>query len=368
MNIVVKTPIQNSYFTNIPFYLNPLFPTEEKISLHDVPSWVWYKNYTYEQIPEGTFYEPPFDTVPYKNSPIVGGECVLNGFDMSVKTFDGNFRHATSLTKYLKNSCNLLISKDCQNERLFSISSVLLSETKMLAKILIPNNEVEVEDLNGRISVRVNGIEKFVRPSEPVEITQDYSEPSHKVIKIERFDSSRIELKFYEIGAKVSFDGEMKILKIKLAPWSTLQGDLCGICGNYNLDQSDDYTTAETLNMPSSRTYFESYVLPSQTCDVDRIYNTDDETCVTEDYLTTDRYDDGTPMTCRSEKKVIQCVPGCRPVQLESVKTCFTCTSETGYTLPRKTYYTPRWEDESGVECSDFYQRVEVPTRCVPVY
>jgi len=139
---------------------------------------------------------------------------------------------------------------------------------------------------------------------------------------------------------------------------------LCGYCGNYNLDQSDDYS----INMLKERSDLENIVLPSSTCDLDSVYNADDETCVTESYLTTDRYDDGIPMTCRSEKKVVQCAPGCRPVQSESVKTCFTCTSETGYSPPRKTYYTPRWEDESGVECSDFYHRVEVPTRCIPAF
>jgi len=157
-------------------------------------------------------------------------------------------------------------------------------------------------------------------------------------------------------------------MKIKLAPWSTLQGELCGICGNFNLDQSDDYTPQEALHQPGGRTYFENNVLPTESCDVERIHNTDDEHCTREEHLTIHRYENEIPMTCRTEKKVVQCAPGCRPVKLESVKTCFTCTSETGLSRPRNTYYTPRWEDESGVECSEFYHRVEVPTRCVPVY
>jgi hypothetical protein len=196
---------------------------------------------------------------------------------------------------------------------------------------------------------------------------------SPKVIKFEKLSSHRLEMKLYELGAKIIFDSEMKLLKIKLAPWSTLQGELCGLCGNYNLDQSDDYTPWERLDMTpvtGRKSYFEENMLPSETCDIDRIYNTDDESCITEHHLTVRRYDNDIPMTCRSERKIVQCAPGCKPVRVESVKTCFTCTPEPGFTSRRSTpFYTPSWEEEnSGVECSDFYQRVEVPTRCVPVY
>jgi len=380
MNIIVKTPIQNSYIANVPFYLNPLFPTDERIRMHEVPSWSWYKNYTFTETPEYSPYsenneneddEEQFDTVPYKNSPVVGGECTVNSEEMVITSFDGVTRPFTSLRKYQTKGCKTLISKDCQNERLFSVISTLKplsSESTWKTKVIIPNYEIELEGRNGRLYVVINGEEKNVHQSEPLVISEEYSPSSPKLFKVEKFDSKHLEVKFFELGAKIFIDSELKQLKIKLAPWSTLQGELCGICGNFNLDQSDDYTPQETLYQPGGRSYFESNLLPTDTCDVDRIYNTDDEDCTKETHLTINRYDNDTPMTCRSEKKIIQCAPGCRPVQLQSIKTCFTCTTETGTSQPRKTYYTPRWEDEGGVECDDYYHRVEVPTRCVPVY
>jgi len=377
MNIIVKTPIQNSYIASVPFYFNPLFPTNERIRLHEVPSWMWYKNYTFSETPEfGSESDERledlehFDTVPYKTAPVVSGECILNGIDDLITSFDGVTRPITSLRKYQLHGCKTLITKDCQNEHLFSVIATRKprsTQPTWHTKIIIPNYDIVLESKDGHLSVIINNEEKSIHTSEPLVISEGHSETSPKLFKIERFDSERMEVKFYELGVKISADNDRRF-KIKLAPWSTLQGELCGICGNFNLDQSDDYTAQESLQRPGGRTYLENNVLPTDTCDVERLHDTEDEFCTKETHLTTHRYDNGTPMTCRSDKKVIQCAPRCRPVQLESVKTCFTCSSETGHSLPRKTYYSPRWEDDGGVKCDDFYQRVEVPTRCVPLY
>jgi len=397
MNIVVKTPIQNSYIANVPFYLNPLFPTDERIRLHDVPSWVWYKNYSTVGTSESTPFEDreeqedddeeQYDSVPYSRSPVIGGECTINSEEMVITSFDGASRPFTSLRKYQTKSCKTLISKDCQNERLFSVISTLkplTSDSTWKTKVIVPNYEIELEGKNSRLHVIINGEEKSIHPSQPLVIREDYSQTSQKLFTVEKKDSTSMEVKLHEQGVKIILDSETKVLKIKLAPWSTLQGELCGICGNFNLDQSDDYTPQETLDQPRGRTYFENNVLPTETCDVVRLSNTDDESCMTEKHLTLNRNENDTPLTCRSEKKVTQCAPGCRPVKFESVKTCFTCTTESRHQISSQTeapksrrqteasrpstYYSPRWEDDSGVECSDLHHRVEVPSRCVPVY
>lgn len=378
LNIVVKTPIQNSYIANVPFYLNPWFPTNEKVRLHDIPSWLWMKNFTYElespdYIPREEDWVESYNTVPYKPTPVIGGECSVTGRttnDAIVTSFDGASRPLTSLFKYFKSGCHVTLSKLCTNENLFKVTAFQPTEDFWKVKVMIPSYEVEVKSESGRLSVFINGEEKNIYPGRPLILTEDsYTETSPKILKVEKLDSNKIELKLYELGAKIYFTEDYhRTLKLELLPWSTLQGELCGVCGNFNLDQSDDYTISESMNIPRHPTYFESSVLPSDTCNVDEVYSTEDEICKTEKHVTLKRYENEVPMICRSERKITQCTPGCVPVNTVSTKVCYTCTTESGMSLPRTTYYTPRWEDDRDEECSGFYHRVEVPTTCIPVY
>jgi len=369
MNVIVKTPRENSYISSVPFYWNPFLPTHKKTSFHDVPAWKWYKNTTDE--------EYFVDSVPYRPTPFtrsVLGECVIT--PRKVDTFDNVVFPLDTVSKHFeRRACHLVLAQHCTNEALFSVIGSTKGDA-IMTKVLVPKFEFEVVQKYGsELTVLVNGEEKTLRISEPITIGDDYSESSRKLYTIVKLDSGIIEIKAHELGLTLKFDGPSKTTNIKLSPWSMLQGQLCGLCGNFNQDQSDDYDTPtdfQTENRDFPGIIRNSFIGSdsSDSCSYNELKKSSSEYCTKESHhITIRRWDNEVPMTCTSESRVPRCAEGCRPEKTESIKTCFTCRTEEGQTQPRKSYIPPRWDtDASGVDCEDFFQRVEVPTRCVPVY
>jgi hypothetical protein len=365
MNVIVKTPRENSYISGLPFYWNPFMPTNQKSALHDIPSWKWYSN--------STDNEYSYDTVPYTNSPVFGEsrECIYSERSKTIKTFDGVSLPVVEFERYLKKSCEFMLTQHCSADGLFSVLVSGESDSWKI-KTLLPKFEINLKVISEHVFVKVNGEERTLRVSEPIIIRSEYTESSPELYKIEKIDSRTVLLHAKELGVTLIVDTMSKTIAVKLSLFSVLQGQLCGLCGNYNQDQSDDYFNTQSDFAMKNRDFFrviKNTHVPSDSCSNDHITSISDEYCMKESHVTIRRLDKEIPMTCTTERKVTQCAPGCRPERYENIKTCFTCTSESGITLPRKTYLPTRWDmEETGVECEDFFQRVEIPTRCVPSY
>jgi hypothetical protein len=361
MNVIVKTPHESSYISAVPLHWNPFLSTPLIRRLHDTEAWTWYNQTSM------------YNTVPYQPTPIFSGECVST--PNKLETFDGARLPMFTLKKlWRETSGELVLVQHCNSESpLFSVIASSKNQQPKL-KVLLPKYEVELIKNPGSsyqpITLLVNGEVKSLPIGQPITLPEHSSTQSRPVknCEIEQTESGIFVIHSQLLRLTVVVNGNEDLTKIKVSPLSMLQGQLCGLCGNFNQDQSDDMpTTWDFESSWGSKTsddfvnYVKKNMLNSEYTNMEQIMSTNSNFCKKTSILKINRYDDEKLLTCTSEVPVVQCEEGCRPHSTRSVKTCFTCNS------PQR-YMSPSWTTDSEVTCADFFERVEVPTRCVPVY
>lgn len=368
MNLIVKSPREDLYISNVPFYWNPFLPFNDKVKLHNTYSWDHYKPIFSEET------EDLFESLPYHKTPLLPtGQCFYSVESGKLITFDNVHLPLHTLPLYSQKSCSFVLAQHCTRDGLFSVILKGDSVAPQL-KFILPQLDLDMIILNSKqVTVLVNGQPKTVIGSQAIYIKDQDMESGSELYKIEKIGSTLYKVEAIQLGLQVILNSENKNIRIKLSPVSMLQGQICGACGNSDFDGRNDMYTSRDFH-PDTRDYTEfikSSLIPSESCSYESLRPKSEEHCKKTTQLIIRRYDNEMPMTCRSEREVIECAKGCRPAQTRSVKTCFRCQSESGQSLVRRTYYQPtsvlELEDNS-TSCEDFSERIEVPITCIPAY
>eukprot|EP00914_Ancora_sagittata_P000065 GHVO01000437.1.p1 GENE.GHVO01000437.1~~GHVO01000437.1.p1 ORF type:complete len:721 (-),score=117.55 GHVO01000437.1:167-2155(-) len=196
------------------------------------------------------------------------GKCVLG--KTSLKTYDG---HTLNLPRvFLEPNCEMLLSRDCSHERSFTLTMKPIDRTGQKAiKLVVPEYKIEIipstqkhwyswnKDVD--YEVKINDEEVTLKTHEPIVLKSKKTSRREPLYEIKEV-SNVVDVVCIKTGVRVNFDGTV----VKVEPSTTSQGELCGLCGDYNMDPSNDVKPVHVSREENLKEYFIKYIIPSADC------------------------------------------------------------------------------------------------------
>ncbi|ELU18842.1 hypothetical protein CAPTEDRAFT_210315 [Capitella teleta] len=198
------------------------------------------------------------------------GKCELT--KTSLATYDGRILELPSVL--MKPSCSMLMTRDCSRNSEFAVVMKPTDTTGFKAiRLLVSEYEIEVTPVAKKqwftwtktadLEVRVNGerVQLNSFSQEPIVLytKQGVRQPLCEIKEI----NDVVEVKCIQLGVTVYSDGS--VVSVKTSPW--YHGQLCGLCGNSNMEPSDDVRRHESVEVSQQR-HFARFVIPSSDCPI----------------------------------------------------------------------------------------------------
>ncbi|TRY76606.1 hypothetical protein TCAL_03493 [Tigriopus californicus] len=164
---------------------------------------------------------------------------------------DSTIRTMDNVTyPYEASSCWTLASGHCGPTPTYAVFTKKGSGMPLAAKVFIGGHEVEFTPNGpGDIGITVNGADVSVIDQGEHVHTQD----SVEIFKIFRWGSSYHVYSFLKVW--VTYDGGF----IEVVPAPSVKGQHCGLCGNYNRNQQDEFTAKDMSRLDSSSAMVENW-------------------------------------------------------------------------------------------------------------
>ncbi|ESN91265.1 hypothetical protein HELRODRAFT_182123 [Helobdella robusta] len=305
------------------------------------------------------------------------GKCIVS--DNHVTTFDGL---PLMIPISPSGSCRLLLAKDCSSENTFAIIGSQ-NNGQWSAEVYAPNTLIKLvpDRLGKTYQPFVNGQQiNFDRQRthsigymDELHTSQYQSLPGRDGVVLAKTRNGGIKLVLKQLGMTIKV--ESGVVYIKLSPFSFLQGRLCGLCGDFNSDPSNDLYNLSNEPAPSHHSFVLDKLIPSSQCPIETYKNlisTRYSTgCKKDRTLKIDRFNNaGVPQTCLSAQPVLKCASGCKPVGIDIKQIQFKCF-EQSLKLPifekwdsLRPLDTEDWRTVEGTEPEVITEMVAVPRSC----
>jgi hypothetical protein len=193
-----------------------------------------------------------------------------------VKTFD-DVEYQVPIT-----TCWSVLAKDCESESdpdfAVLIKKLTANDSKKKVKIITKEHKIELTPESAEyervkvftyasaevrrstseedVKVWIDGEEKRIRDVESI------VKHGHEIARIEKTGDA-VKVVLPESGIRVYFDGYTA--KIKMSPM--LRNVQCGLCGHYDLEESDEFRSANYELSDDVRDFYRSYTLNEESCD-----------------------------------------------------------------------------------------------------
>ncbi|XP_062587564.1 vitellogenin-2-like isoform X2 [Saccostrea cucullata] len=294
------------------------------------------------------------------------GQCEVK--QNRIRTMDGR-EYSIPDTK----DCEVILSMDCSSAKQFAIKYRKDSSdpSKRVVEVHLEGKRIETVPVASSLEVKVDGKKQDVPADSAISVKEASSVSSSEASRIEiRRQQNKVSVSSSRKGVQVTSDGQK--ISIKMTPFYYSQ--VCGLCGNYDGKQGNDYQSPQRVDRSDPSCLVLDYLIPDSKCDSGSVQKKCNEhqnssspsrcQLKPETVLRT-RLNKGVSQLCFSQNPVKSCPSQCKqndPKSKAVPMVCYEHDSVKAQALKKASYKGPVSELKS--HQADYSEYVQEPTSC----
>lgn len=265
--------------------------------------------------------------------------------------------------------CYKVIAKDCSPTQYFLVLGKKITHSRYEKAVKIFFDKYKVEALpvseESDLIVRVNGKRVKVIENEPYyHYVQDGERQA--LLFLVSYNGLYYSFHSHAYGLSVEYDG--KAISVQVSPLQ--RGKQCGLCGDYNGDQLDEFRGPEGCIYHDHDDFGYSYAIPESGCTVpkyDSPCRVKSQECIQKHTRYIEIGSGSNRKACFSVTPIVRCAEGCQPkgtIRTTLHYHCLEALYGSTQHLKQETEY--RVLDEIKNKSKDYSEEIEYPENCLP--